>query len=270
LSTGCRPWRGPGWRWLGRCGGCTRPRRWSDRFGGLGLAHHLGFGRRLGRDRLGRRRGLGARAAGLGCRRCGGWLGRSGGFGGSSGFDRSRCSRGTSRWALWFGHHLRGCDRFARRCRFGGCCRHRFGWGRFGCRWFLGGRRGVRLFHRQDGFAWGGFCRSSAGCCSTLAEHRTNATSLVITDGAAVAFRCNGKLLRSIQDVLVLKAEVLGQLVNSDFSAAGHSVGISGRAGHGVPRRHHISGTNVQFASADSALVELSRCFSASNTASGT
>ena len=54
-----------------------------------------------------------------------------------------------------------------------------------------------------------------------------------------MAFRCDGKLLGSIQHILVFKAEVLGQLVNSDFAAAGHSVGVSDRAGRGVPRCPH-------------------------------
>ena len=70
-------------------------------------------------------------------------------------------------------------------------------------------------------------------------------SGLGLTDRAAVALGRDRQLFGRVQHVLVLKAEVLGQLVNSDFAAAGHSVGISGRAGQGVPRRHHISGTNV-------------------------
>ena len=54
-----------------------------------------------------------------------------------------------------------------------------------------------------------------------------------------MAFGCDRQLLGRIQHVLVLKAQVLGQLVNSDFAAAGHSGRISGRAGHGVPRWPH-------------------------------
>ena len=49
----------------------------------------------------------------------------------------------------------------------------------------------------------------------------------------------DGQLLGGIQDIFVLQAKVLGQLINSDFAAAGHSVGVSDRAGHGEPRCPH-------------------------------
>ncbi len=68
----------------------------------------------------------------------------------------------------------------------------------------------------------------------------SDSTGLVVTDRAAVALDGDGKLFGGIQYVLVLKTKVLGQLVNSDFAAACHSDGVSGRAGHGVPRWPHV------------------------------
>ena len=87
------------------------------------------------------------------------------------------------------------------------------------------GRRG--LLHRQDRLGRGGG-RCGFGPRRGLAgdvhpDQRTDAGGLVITDRAAVALGRNGELLGGIEHVLVVQAQVLRQLVDSHFAAAGHS-----------------------------------------------
>ena len=101
------------------------------------------------------------------------------------------------------------------------------------------GRRGSGgLLDRENRFAWRWFDRG--GCLGggwfAVLQQTPDTAGLVITDRAAVAFCCDREFLGSIQHILVFKAQVLGELVDSDFAAAGHSGGVSGRAGHEVPR----------------------------------
>ena len=166
---------------------------------------------------------------------------------------RPRCRRSSSRsWygfgRCWRGGGLDGCrsrrccdhlrfgDRLHGRCRLG-CC-----WLCRCCGFCLGRCRfgGGRLLDRKDRLArrWFGRDRRFAAVAVGL-QQAADLSGFGVTDGAAVALGCDRQLLGRIQHVLVLKAQVLGQLVNSDFAAAGHSGRISGRAGHGVPRWPH-------------------------------
>ena len=71
----------------------------------------------------------------------------------------------------------------------------------------------------------------------------------------------DGQLLGGIQDIFVLQAKVLGQLINSDFAAAGHSGlrSVRARCASGL----HTSGANVHLASAAATRGSVSRSFSA-------
>ena len=142
-----------------------------------------------------------------------------------------------------FGRSVFGGCWFGRGCWFGSGC-----W--FGGRCWLGSRwcGWSRFLHREDRLPWRRLAgsrrpiRRSRGFASTgrpVLQQAADSPGLVIADRAAVALSRDRQLVGSIQHVLVLKAKVLGQLVNSDFAAAGHSGGVSGRAGHVVPRWPH-------------------------------
>ena len=187
------------------------------------------FGHRLRRGGPGRRGRGGGRAA-RGCTGCrfrsglgrglSGGLGRSSRFGSRSGgrtarggTGRSRTSWGSGLGGLGLGPRSGGrSSRFrrSRACR-GGLRRS-------------GRRCGGGFLHRKDGFLGFGRCRSRFAAVPATFDQAANLRCLVIADGAAVALRCDRQFLGGIEHVLVLKAQVLGQLVNPDFAAAGHSV----------------------------------------------
>ena len=164
-----------------------------------------------------------------------------------------RCCRRSSRWGFgcrsgicrrWAADRGTGCrlarHRLLRRRRsrsFGGLWsfgRHRRGWRWFCCHgsarcgssWL--DRGFCRWCHWSLSFLYGqdGFARRRFGWCRWLHAFLEQAADLAcfcLTDGAAVAFRRNGQLFSGIKHVLVVQAKVLGQLINSDFAAAGHS-----------------------------------------------
>lgn len=71
----------------------------------------------------------------------------------------------------------------------------------------------------------------------------------------------DGQLLGGIQDIFVLQAKVLGQLINSDFAAAGHSGlrSVRARCASGL----HTRGASIHFASAAATRDSVSRPCSA-------
>jgi hypothetical protein len=71
----------------------------------------------------------------------------------------------------------------------------------------------------------------------------------------------DGQLLGGIQDIFVLQAKVLGQLINSDFAAAGHSGlrSVRARCASGL----HTRGASVHLASAAATRGSVSRSCSA-------
>lgn len=203
-----RTWAG----WLGPRTGSSRTgrrRSWSCRFG-LGLADHRFLDRLL-------RCGL------LSCRLLGQRLLGDGLLG--SGF-------------LWC--RLLRCRRLAWAVRFGRC-----GWFGRSCR---SGGGSLSLTHGEDGFAGSGFARCSRSGLATLLQQGADFCGFPVADGAAVALGRNGQLFSGIEHVLVVQAKVLGQLINSDFAAAGHSGLRSVRAR--CASGHHPGGANGHLASA--------------------
>ena len=215
--------RNDGWGWPG-WGGCAGacwssagrfrrhgPRRWAGR---SSWPRRWGHGLRRLRSCRGGARGRGCGFCGSGCS----WFGSSGRgrFGGSRSGSCRRggraCGGGNNRfggYGLCRCSWCRGCGRLG---SLRGCCHD----------WC---RRGRGFLHRQDCFLRRGSRR--CGCLGAIAtglDQVANAGCLVVADGAAVALRGDRELLGGIEHILVLKAQVLGQLVNPDFAAAGHSV----------------------------------------------
>jgi hypothetical protein len=77
-----------------------------------------------------------------------------------------------------------------------------------------------------------------------------------------MALRGDRELLGGIEHVLVLKAQVLGQLVNPDFAAAGHSV-LQRVGANGCHRASTHGEANIHLASEPADEVACRRCSNA-------
>ena len=250
--------------------------RTSDQFGlGRSLGCRCGAldrGRRTGASRV-RRIAPALRGPGAGSRwaRCG-WLGpragggRPGGGGRSGGWsvcglDDLRLGCGCSRRRrCWFDLRLSS-QGFLRGFLGNRLLHHRLLWcnnrltgtvwlhrDRWLCRKCWSWCRDVRFAHGKDGFPCSRFAGSGgSGGASTL-QQIADFGGFPVADGAAVALGRNGQLFSGIEHVLVVQAKVLGQLINSDFAAAGHSGLRSVRAR--CASGHHPGGANGHLASA--------------------
>ena len=170
-------------------------------------------------------------------------------------------------WRAWLGGSRRwsrgaGLRRIRRAGRQGGT-----GW----CHrlrdqgWLLGGRRcrgrpfvavlgfanGQDRLGRRRGHGWLG-CRAGAGAAAGF-DQTADAGGFVIADRTAVALGGNRQLFGGFEHVAVVQAQVPGQLINSDFAAAGHSglqlVGATGASeperGDSTPQGHCLSCLSV-------------------------
>ena len=182
-------------------------------------------------------------------------------------------------WCCFLGRSGLRCCRF---CGSGGPCRRSLrrsgstggcGWSRSRfwlcwldwCRDFSAGG----FLNRKDCLPWCGFRRSCSRTGSTTAlQHRADLACLGFADRAAVALSRNGQLLSGIQHVFVVQAKVLGQLIDSDFAAAGHSGlrSVRARGARGTTQ----GGASVHLASAADSLFGFSRVLSSSIALLGT